>query len=587
MGGPAVTTRRDQDALPVAAFVLGLGLVAAFVALYATPLGFLDDLTQVRFLFPEAPLDWGWLWHQHNEHRIPLPRLVYTALMLVFRDFRAPTWLDVALLGAIVWTLMEAARRVRGRRSAADAFFPLLWFSLGPAENLLNGFQVVFLLPVGLVALFLAVLAGSARWDRPRTLLVLGACVFALPLCGVPGIVVAVPLALWLALESAAGLRGSDATSRAAGGVALCASLLTVALICSTFLGFRFLPNTREPGLVDVATIGLQALAQVAGWLNGPAWPGSGVLALVLFAAGCAATVPGLRAGGLERRRALGVAAVLAASAGLALAIGFGRGGDQDRAGMLSRYGTLAMLWPSAAWLAVARFGAPGLRERAHALALGLALALWAGNLGGGAEYGRARRDAAEALARDARTGRTWESLAQQHWESFFWSAETFAGALRDLERAGLPPFERPRARLRAPEPFDTFLTAPDQVVHVAPPASRRWGSEKLTAMHPGSSLRFRLSDEVRHFGVRVGIPPYAGLRDPDKPAVMTIRIESADGSKAREVARFEMLAGRGEPPFWGRDYEMELPPVGDRVLVLRVEKDSPRWGAWSYVSLR
>jgi len=582
-----VTDRRLSDALPVLAYAAGLFVLVVFIARFSTPLAFLDDLTQVRFLYPEAVLDWDWLWHQHNEHRIPLPRLIYTGLLLMFRDFRAPTWVDVALLAGFVWVLMEAARRIRGRRSAFDAFFPLLWLSLGPAENHLNGFQVVFFLPIGLAAVFLAVIAQSQFPLRPRTVAGLGTIVFLLPLCGVPGIIVALPLAAWLFLDGVTRLRATGRAERGGARIAVIASVLTLALIGATLIGFQFLPNPGRPGPLQVAATTLQALGQSAGWLNLHAWPYGGILALLLFLSGVAAAFRGWRHAGDQRRRALAIAAVLVAGLGLALAIGVGRGADQAHAGMLSRYGTLAMLWPTAAWFAFALWGSPQTRTVVQASALALAAACWFGNLGSAWKYGTDRRDAAEALVRESRGGTTWKELAEDHYAPFFWSPADFFVVLRDLERTGMPPFSRPGATLRAPTPFDSFLDAPDEVRHDAPPASRSWGNDGLTAMHPGSSLRWRLPDDVRHFGVRLGLPPYAGILEPSKPAQMSIWLESADGSKSRQLAEFELREGRGEPPFYGQDYEVRLPPATGRVLVLRVAKDSPRWGAWSYASLR
>ena len=43
-----------------------------------------------------------WLWAQHNEHRLPLPRAVFLTMFRVTHDFRTGMNLQVAMLSALI-----------------------------------------------------------------------------------------------------------------------------------------------------------------------------------------------------------------------------------------------------------------------------------------------------------------------------------------------------------------------------------------------------------------------------------------------------------------------------------------------------
>src|SRR5438067_10109121 len=156
MNASAEQPRSESIAL---AFVLGVWIVmtiaaAVFVARYSTAVPFQDDLELAQQLIPGQPFDWGFLWSQANEHRIVISRAVFLALLAVTHDFRAASWFQVALLSALALLLMSCARRLRGRASVADAFFPLLLLHRADATNLLLGLQIGTAVPTALVCGF-------------------------------------------------------------------------------------------------------------------------------------------------------------------------------------------------------------------------------------------------------------------------------------------------------------------------------------------------------------------------------------------------------------------------------------------------
>ncbi len=99
-----------------------------------------------------------WLWAQHNEHRLVLPKFV---LLLDYRFFRGRDVFAVvtgfaaqlALLAALLWALRALAgmRGTLWRSAAALTLFAL--FSTAQWENFLSGFQISFFF----VGLFLTV----------------------------------------------------------------------------------------------------------------------------------------------------------------------------------------------------------------------------------------------------------------------------------------------------------------------------------------------------------------------------------------------------------------------------------------------
>jgi hypothetical protein len=108
--------------------LLALGVVVR----RAMPLPYADDWDMVvPAMLRPALLASKWLWSQHNEHRVPLLRLVnYVATRLSRGDFRALPLVNAVLLSAIAAFTIVQLRRWRGRTLLVDAMFPLLFLQL-------------------------------------------------------------------------------------------------------------------------------------------------------------------------------------------------------------------------------------------------------------------------------------------------------------------------------------------------------------------------------------------------------------------------------------------------------------------------
>src|SRR5205823_2555287 len=139
----------------------------AFVGRYGPDVPIGDDYDLVPALSGARPIAADWLWSQHNEHRIPLPRLVLLAsYRLSGYDFRAGMFVNVVLLAALAAGLIAAARGLRGATWYSDAFFALALLHGGHHANLLWSFQVAFVLATALAGAILLLIARGGSPPR-------------------------------------------------------------------------------------------------------------------------------------------------------------------------------------------------------------------------------------------------------------------------------------------------------------------------------------------------------------------------------------------------------------------------------------
>jgi hypothetical protein len=121
------------------------------------------------------------LFAQHNEHRIPFPRMISLANATLFHwDRRVEMYLTGVLLVCAAGMLYAFTRRYWGNRRAAAYFIPAAWILLSWRQfaNLLTGFQTaVGLMVAGTVAAFC--LLGTARGAGSRIWCAAGAAFVA------------------------------------------------------------------------------------------------------------------------------------------------------------------------------------------------------------------------------------------------------------------------------------------------------------------------------------------------------------------------------------------------------------------------
>ena len=296
-----------------------------------------DEWETLPGLLNRTPL-LSWLWVQHNEHRLPLPRLIFWILFQLTHDFRSGMVLQVLLLSATAFGFLRLARRIRGRSHIADAFFPIVLLHWGHVENFVMGYQICFALTACGVFGLLAIIANTTEANRVRSGYMAGGVLLLLATTGGSGLAFVPPICAWLLYI---GYRESQSGHR------LC--LYLIAAIAMAYIGFYLSgyarppahpsPNWSQPERAGV--VAAQVLGMSVGTPAMSNWPiaasyAIGVVIVTLFLL--------IRTAATNRCRALGMLMLLAGAVGLAIAIGIGRSGfASDTMGLWSRYSLLTV----------------------------------------------------------------------------------------------------------------------------------------------------------------------------------------------------------------------------------------------------
>jgi len=585
-------------AVPLAVW-LGMTLWAAiFVATYTSPIPFMDDLELVTGLGPEGRTDLDFWWAPANEHRILLPRAIYMGLLALTHDFRSGMWFQVVAQSLLALSLILFARRVRGRSSLADAFFPLLLLHWGNATNFLLGMQITIAVPTVLTSAF--VMLGTLRpgLPSPRAAAWMGVCTFLLPLNGGFGLTQLPPLLLWMLVAGCVALRSPDPSSRRSGRNLLAGVAACVALVIVYFIGFHFPEQHARsfdaPSIVRTAiqflSLNLGPIAERFRLLAPLATAGFGLLALWWA----------FRAGPRERLRAGVVLAGIAAAVTIALSVGVARTESGYSAGLAPRYVILPAPYAISAYLALCLFGPRALAELIQTLAtLALALAL-PHDAAHGKRLGEQHLGSALALQDAVSAGAPIDAIVVQNWRAFYPSPEGFRTRLEWLYQAGYPPFASGTgAGGRSAWPGDDrhfmFTPRPRHIREPVPGLPRRVLQENAYQLRADSEVWLPKAGDAQKLQARFGVLPNAwngalgAGRTTDGLAFVVEWIEGE--APPRELARRVLDPVRSEADRGVQSLELEL-PAGPGELVLRTLNVSGAnqdldWGFWARVEVR
>ena len=116
--------------------------------------------------------------------------------------YRATALTSVLLLSAASGVLLRTLSRTRGGGRWLDLGIVLALGTLAHWQNVLAGFQIVFTVTVFLFVCVIASLARGNVLTSSRRVLLLVIPLFFLPLAGAQGLVLALPVALWLGVMS-------------------------------------------------------------------------------------------------------------------------------------------------------------------------------------------------------------------------------------------------------------------------------------------------------------------------------------------------------------------------------------------------
>jgi hypothetical protein len=486
-----------------------------FVAEYARNVPFWDEFCMAPVLTHEQPVTPAWLWSQHSEHRIPLPRLIQVGLAKITNtDFRAGMYLNVALMCALSAQLITTARKLRGCYSYTDLFFPLALLHWGNYENLLWSFQVAFSVSTWLTTTLLILIVGNRGKLSARQTWLAGALLIALSLCGAQGAATVLLTSAWLAWgELSDARRNGRQLAARLGRMALPLAACTV--VCCSFLA-SYRPPPAQPhahGWKAMRTA-LEFFGVGLGQATRCYWPFPQIVALALFGTVLLSFLPAWKARAAERFTLVGLLLFLGGMVVLAVAIGKGRAYQGVGAGCSPRYTWLAAPICFWAYLASTRF----MRPAAAGLIQGgllLSLVFFAkANFREGQEWAADHFDVMTGLERDIRAGVCCQRLANRYASRLSCSAHD----LELLRNAGLGPY-RGDARLIPQAPiYPMFDPQPRSVSSWFGVVETECEGKLCLIVHNPGLVTFDLTPSQRRIKGLFGIAPpaYLGTKPTD-----------------------------------------------------------------------
>src|SRR5262249_31903361 len=186
-----------------------------------------------------------WLWSQHNEHRMPVQKLLLLGLYRISgSDFRVGMFYSATALILMTCFLLAVAQRLRGRIAVTDIFIPLLLLSWGHYNNLLWSVCAGYLTIVLLAVLPIGLIPWSPTPGR-ATALGMAVLVCVLPLTGAIGLAFAAPLAAWMLLTAMAVRKTNPGAARDMG----IGGILSFCLMALYFVGYHGSGIPSAPGI--------------------------------------------------------------------------------------------------------------------------------------------------------------------------------------------------------------------------------------------------------------------------------------------------------------------------------------------------
>ena len=140
---------RSLASLTVVVFVWASMLLVALGLVYRYGTRTLPQNDEVWALYDSGSgIHINWLWKTWAEHRIPLAKLIWKAVLQSTNyDFRAGNFLTILGLAATVGLMLWTANKIRGRTILADAFFPLAILNVGQPKSSCGGGKSIMCLP--------------------------------------------------------------------------------------------------------------------------------------------------------------------------------------------------------------------------------------------------------------------------------------------------------------------------------------------------------------------------------------------------------------------------------------------------------
>ncbi len=509
----------------------------AYVVAFGPEFPIQDDFGFAPVLAGEQPMDLEWLWAWANEFRFPLTKfLLVTAFKATGFDFRAGMFLSVAALAALAFGMILIAHRLRGAASYTDAFFPIACLNWGHFAAFSWSSVFGLVCPSAIGGGFLLLILGPGRPTLSRAA-VAATAMTLLPLCGASGLAFVPGLSFWFWGSAVSHWRSGrpGGRLRALGVVTLTAPALLLSALY--FRGFQRPPQHSPPkGLVAALRTTLEFLSLGFGPAAEDLWPFSGwvVPCLLGFSAAVLLVAWARRPG--ERLRVLALLAFLAATASLALGIGWGRSGMGALAGFQDRYTAMPIPTLCGVYLACEIFAGPAARRLVQMILLLSATGILWGNTRLGIEHGKETAAKSAAFRRDIRSGEPAYVLVGRHTPFLHPSQDQLLQSMMMLHRAGIPPYRD----LRGNPPF----------------------REVEVPLPPARVSLLEWEGDTAHV---TGVDPWLTFVLPESRYVAGIRIRYSHSNATRTSSHFKigwMRPGQSAFP-GGQGYENWALPTG------------------------
>lgn len=344
-----------QKDLPLTVSYLFIGLIFVLFLLYvypySNPFPFSDDWTYPNILGTGWINSLSWLFALHNDHRIPVMKLVqYLTLRETSFDFRALIFINgiVATTGCV--SFLFVARNYRGRSHIGDIIIPMVL--LNPAAGFFGwGFSAQFLLSVSSSMVAVLYLQKPPSW-RSSTVATLALAICALS--GMNGVVLSAIISISFLFFHVFGEKRKATWVGHVFIIALCIVLLT----------------TWTPSVASVSPT-QTSKAQILNWLyqyskssfivsafHGGWWRASLCIALALGAVALAVPPIFRSFRGIKLPPSdFAVYAAIAAYMALFFSVVIGRSAHGPWSpGLEMHYGYLAAPIPLMSWIVVSRY---------------------------------------------------------------------------------------------------------------------------------------------------------------------------------------------------------------------------------------
>lgn len=458
-----------------------------------------DDWDMVPTTTGHQPVTMEWLWSQHNEHRVPMPRLLTLALMrFVAMDFRIGMFFNALATAALALGLVLTTRSIRGQSSFADAFFPIVLLNWGQAINLLWCWQVQFYASMLLAGALLILIARISPIHR-FLVLVAAICIVFLPLCGANGLGMVPAMALWLGYAAVLQWRTVGARPNAI-------TLATFAFIAILLVGLYFIgyhrvpyhPSTHNPRLIVRTAIQFLTMGFGPGVVGlsldhrSPIFFWKFICAAVagLFLATAWILLMTWRKEPEQRMRVAGLLLFIGAMLSLALGLGMGREGFE------TRYITLSVPAVCAVYVTWSIFGPPRLQRAVRIALFATALAILPANTRWGWQYATDFKSHLTAFETDLRAGTPPYKLVQRYAYYLHLHHDILTDYMPMLRDAGIGAFRY----LRDDPPFRqvSFPLVPVET------HGMNWQDDVARATETPGWLTFALPNDMLIAGIRL-----------------------------------------------------------------------------------